>query len=186
MANYGKMLWLESWWSTILRIKDPIIRDDRTRRVMEYGFHHIKNLDGLDGDALAFMEEIFAKMDDMKENFESKTGKAQKYDYIGKGVWEKYQQGMKMNKIAEETDIPYDSVRKWIRDRKKEGYTGKSFPVGESELSENRKVPEINFPILDDEVPEKENSGKMSALSESGNSDFPVDRNLKPENFYGF
>lgn len=186
MANYGKMLWLESWWSTILRIKDPIVRDDRTRRIMEYGFHHKKNLDGLEGDALAFMEEVFSKMDDMVGNFESKTGKAQKYDYIGAGVWEKYQSGMKMTTISKETGIPYDSVRKWIHDRKEEGYTGKDFPIEGSESSENRKVPEINFPISRDNIPEKENSDIKNTLSETGNSDFPVGRDLKPENCYGF
>lgn len=174
MANYGSMVLWESWWNVILRIPDPVIRDDRARRLMEYGFHHHRDLEGLDVDAKAFMEEIFNKMDEMNGNREEKINKVQKYDYVQLGVWDKYLEGRSMKEIARETEIPYDSVRKWINNRKKEGYTGKDFPISSNQVPESLK----NFPINKDYVPES----RLSDMTR----DIPEKKKLSDEWSRGF
>lgn len=162
MGKYGTMVWFESWWNTIARIEDPVVRDDRVRRIMKYGFQHEKDLDGLTDDAKAFLEEIFAKMDDVKQKHDGDVERGRiggtkhgKYDYEGLGVRQLIIEGLGWKEIERKTGIPSDSLRKWKgreeAERARDALnTGKSFPVKSGDIPETSKT----FPVSSRDIPE--------------------------------
>lgn len=77
MADYKALLWYETWYRDIEKLKDPLARLDRYERIFKYGFDGIKDTEGLSEDAIIQFERWLEQLDGNVGRYEEskKNGK---------------------------------------------------------------------------------------------------------------